>query len=344
MESWLFDRIRSTARRRVIVWCLALAALLALFALQPRYFKNFAFGPYDVSAETLNVIRDVDAFAQPFARIHGDEVIDTGLQEITIRKKRGVETGREVSANYYALAIGDRLLIVKSMTMLRDYEGELAPIPSDLQNQLFGDPDMAEYRQAFYPFYLKTEGYRVPGYMALGVLAVFLVFFLRAVVPGIRHMRDPSTSPVAARVQTWGNLTMVNGQIQREFETAQVKIGGWKFGQNFLVRSGWFKFDVFRYQDLLWAFKQVHKQSYFFIPISKSVAAVMHFNQGEARIQAREKKVDQAIETIVDRVPWAFFGHDDEMQKAFNKRRGEIVQGVALRKQQWEAQAAAAAG
>lgn len=343
MDNWLLDRIRTTARRRVILWCAALLALLALFASQGRYFHNFAFGPFDVSAESLAGIRDIDAFATPFARIEGEDVIDTGLQEITIRKKRGVETGREVTANYYALAVGGRLLIVKSTMMLRSYEGELAPMPSDLQNQFFADAELAASRDAFYPFYLKTEGYRLPGYLSLAVLAVFLVFFLRAVLPGIRHMRDPSASPIAQRVQGWGNLTLLNGQIQREFETAQQKIGGWKFGQNHLIRAGWLQFDVFRYEDLLWAFKQVHKQSYFFIPVSKSVAAVLHFDQGQARIQASEKKVDQALDTIAGHVPWALYGHDDEMQKAFAKRRGEIVQGVKLRRQQWEAQAAAAA-
>jgi hypothetical protein len=341
MENWVINRVQTTARRRVVAWTLALVALLALFGMQDRYFYNFAFGPFEISAEALRAIDSVESFATPFVRVQGEEVIDTGLQQITVRKKRGVERSREVSANYYALAVGGRLLIVKSKYMAKNYEGELAPMPSHLAREMFSDPEMAARRDAFHPFYLDTDGYRVPGYLGLAALSVFLFFYLRAVLPAWRHLRDPSSAPVATRIASWGNLAMLSARLQRELSSSRQKVGGWTFGESCMVRSSWLQFDVLRYEDLVWAYKQVTKQSFYFIPVGKRVAAVLHFVDGQARLQAGERKIDQALASVYERVPWALYGHDDETQKAFDKRRDEIVRGVQRRRQQWQAQVAA---
>lgn len=340
MDNWVTNRVQATARGRIVVWTLALAALLALFGMQSRYFYNFAFGPFEISPESLSGVGRVESFATPYVRVQGEEVIDTGMQEITVRKKRGRETGRSVSANYYALAVGGRLLIVKSMQETTSYVGELKPMPSDLARNMFADPQMADARDSFYPFYLDTGDYRFPGHLALGVLAVFLFFYLRAVLPAWRQMRDPSSAPVSKRIERWGNLAMLSPGLQREFSSSQQKLGGWTFAENHLIRSGWLSFDVFRYEDLLWAYKQVTKRRVYFIPVTTGVAAKLHFVDGQASIQAAEKNLDAVLTTICDRVPWAIYGHDSELQKAIDKRRDEVVQHVNLRRQQWEAHVA----
>ena len=42
------------------------------------------------------------------------KVVDTGLQEIEVEIRKGVEENRKVSCGYCALLVGDRYLMVKS--------------------------------------------------------------------------------------------------------------------------------------------------------------------------------------------------------------------------------------
>ena len=151
MDTWVHQRIRTICRRRVVAWCLVAGSAL-LFALgQHRYISNFIRGPFDVRQAELDTTEDVSAAPRYFVRVTGSRLIDTGIQRITTKKRAGVES-RSVSATYYALVIGDRLLIVKrsegTATMA---QGELIAMPEDLQRHLFNTPQMQAIRGRFYP-------------------------------------------------------------------------------------------------------------------------------------------------------------------------------------------------
>ena len=55
--------------------------------------------------------------------------------------------------------------------------GELIPFPSDLSSQLFSGSDGRELQMHSYPFYLETEGFRYPGYWAIGIAWVLFGLF-----------------------------------------------------------------------------------------------------------------------------------------------------------------------
>lgn len=157
-------------------------------------------------------------------------------------------------------------------------------------------------------------------------------------VPAVRQVRNPGLAPVTRRVATWGEESTLGPALQKEFGASRMKLGGWVLGENFLVRSRCLSFDVLRLEDLLWAYKHVTRQRIYFIPVGSRVVAKLHFVDGQASIQAKDKKLDEALSAIHGRVPWALYGYDEELQKALDRRRDEIVRGVARRRQRWQAQ------
>src|SRR5216117_4568991 len=112
MDSWIVTRIRATSLRRVIVWTLALVAGVFLATSDRRYIANFLRGPYPLTPADLDSIRDVTLTPRYYARVTGDRVIDTGIRQYTIHTQSGIETSREESGAYTALAIGKRFLVV----------------------------------------------------------------------------------------------------------------------------------------------------------------------------------------------------------------------------------------
>src|SRR5262245_48258336 len=111
-ENWVLQQIRKACLHRVMWWCGLLAVLLVFVASQHRYVANFFQGPYPLSKAELDAITDSSSTPRYFARVTGSKAIDTGIRQITIRKRRGVESSRSKSEQFHVLVLEDRLLVV----------------------------------------------------------------------------------------------------------------------------------------------------------------------------------------------------------------------------------------
>jgi hypothetical protein len=344
METWIVQRIRTTSLRRVVAWALALGGVTLFGATQLRYARNFLLGPYVLAPADLDAIREVSQAPRYFARVSGSKALETGVQQITVHKRNGVETSRNISAAYYALVVGDKLLVCKSRSGARTtFEGTLAPMSAELTQHLLNVPELRANRAHLYPFYLDDESFRIPGYVAIAVGLVFVVLLLVKGLPAWRHFQDPASHPVVARVNGWGDPVGVAVAAERESRQPRFKGGsGWAVTDQFLVRSSFFAFDLLRLADLLWAYKKVTKHSVNFIPTGKTYEAVLVCYGGAATMQIKEKTVDAILAFAAERAPWALFGFSNELATLFNKKTQEFCAAVEQRKRE-RIQAAAAA-
>ncbi len=337
MDTWIQGMVRKRCLRRVVAWGLATASLLPLALSQKRYISNFVMGPFDLGPAELDSIRDVAQAPRYFARVTGSKAIETGIQQITIRKRGGVETSRSVSAAYYALVVGERLLLAKTSSgPPQTVEGELAAVPADLDRQLFDTADMQATRKRFYPFYVNGESFRYPGYWAIAGALVFGFLFFKKAVPAWRHLRNPATHPVLQRVAAWGDPIGIAVEAEREHRSPRYKGGdGWVVTDQYLLRSTFFSFDVLRLADLLWAYKKVTKHSVNFIPTGKTYEAVLACYGGSATVKGTDKTVDEVLGFAAQRTPWAVFGFSKELETLFARKTPDFCTAVEQRKREW---------
>ncbi len=340
MESWIAGRIRTTSRRRVVTWTLVLIGGVLLATSDRRYVANFFQGPHRLAQTDLDAISDVTVTPRYYARVAGEKVIDTGIRQYTISTRGGVETSRKESGAYYALALGNRFLIVRTEgDESQIAEGKLGPWPDELEGQLFDSDEMKALRSSFYPFYLDGDSFRRPGYVVIAIGIVFLLLFGWQAVPAWRAWRDPERHPLAKRVAAWGDPIAVAVEAEREFDNPLLKGGaGWRFGGKYLVQSRFFTFNVLRFRDVLWGYKKITKHSVNFIPTGKTYEAIVNCYGGTATIPGKDKKVDTLLEFVEQRAPWAIFGFSDELAATFNKHQQDFASGVEQRRQQWEQQ------
>ena len=335
MDTWVHQMVRSRSRRRVAAWGLVLACAVAFAVSHHRYLTNFLLGPFTVGQADLDAINDVDAAPRYFVKVTGSRAIETGIDHVTTRKRGGVETSRSVSASYYILVVGDRLLVVKSSEgKPLTAEGELTPMPAGLQRHLFDSPRMEAVRPRFYPYYVDNASFRLPGYIALGGLVVLAVLLFAYARPAWRYRQDVSSHPVVKRVAAWGDPLGIALEARREAESPKYKGGGWLVTDKYLIQSTFFTFDILRLADLLWAYKKVTKHSVNFIPTGKSYAALLACYGGAAEIKGREKKVDEILVFAAARAPWAIFGFSDELSKLFSQKTQEFCAAVEQRKRE----------
>jgi hypothetical protein len=339
MDTWVHQQLRATYRRRVIAWCVVLGCAVLFALAQSRYITNFINGPFDVGQPELDAIGDVSTTPHYFVRATGSRAIDTGIQQIKTRKRAGVES-RSVSAAYYVLVVGDRLLVVKRAEGTpTTVQGELAAMPAELDRHLFATPQLQAIRSRFYPYYLDDSTFRTPGYIGSGVALIFVILLVMYGLPAWRYARDVSSHPVVKRVELWGDPLSTAVEARREAASPRYKGGGWRVADKYLIRSAPFAFDLLRVSDLLWAYKRVTKHSVNFVPTGKTYSGVLVCYGGAAEITGREKNVDALLAFAAERAPWAVLGYSDDLNKLFKQKTQEFCGGVEQRKRELASQA-----
>lgn len=333
METWIVRMIKSRSLRQVVAWAVVLAVFVLFSLSQLRYIQNFVLGPYALGPAELDAVGNANDTPRYFVRVTGSTAVDTGIQEISVRRRGGVETSRSVSGTYYALVVGDKFLICKGTSGPQTtFEGSILPLPAGVEKTLFSSPD-APPRDRFYPFYVNNDSFRTGGYIAIAIFLGLVVLLVMKARPAWKHYKDPAQHPLVARIQGWGDRLGVSVAAEREAGAPKFKSkNGWSVTEQFLVKNTFFSFDMLRLSDLLWAYKKVTKHSVNFIPTGKTYAALLVCYGGTAEIQNKEARTDEILAFAAQRAPWAIFGYSDELAKAFKKDTKGFCAAVEERK------------
>jgi hypothetical protein len=301
-----------------------------------RYITNFASGPYALQPGQLGQISDAEKAPHYFVSVTGTNVVDTGVQEITTETRNGAKENSYVSAGYYAVLVGDRYLIVKQPTKPSGkVEGQLTTIPADLANQLFTGTEAADARKMCYPFYLEAEGFRTAGYWGIVIGGVFLLLFAIYGGRALRRLQDINQHPVVQRLQKWGDPLGISVEAERELNNVvRYRTMGIFLTDKFLIIKRWFSFNVFRFQDLLWAYKKVTQRRVNFIPAGKTYAAILTFYGGNTTFTEKEERVNDVLAFAANQAPWAIFGYSKEVDQLFRKKQKEFCAAVEARRQE----------
>ena len=150
----------------------------------------------------------------------------------------------------------------------------------------------------------------------------------------LNFSRNVNTHPVVKRVtEGWGDILGTSVEAEREFESGVVyRSGRMRLTDKYAIVNGFFSFDIFRFQDLVWAYKRVIQRRVNFIPAGKSYEAALNFYGGRSRFAASEKKVDEVIAYAGARAPWATVGYSKELEEYFKKNTQEFCRRVEAKR------------
>lgn len=335
--NWMENKVRRTCTMRIVLAVIVLVGVIGGLAANARYFKNYFKGPYAIPQSELFAAPNADALPRYWVTLTADEMIETGFQEITIRKKHGVERSRKVSATYYMAAIGDRYLLVKAHddkppTALK---GFLTEASGSVDKQFFQDPEIVKIRSQFLPMMLDTEDFQTDGQIGMGVAALLGIGALVFGGVALARYRNPGKHPAIRRLANWGNPEEVGAAIESELNSGKtLKMGGHVFTPNFLVRDQAMNFDVQALDEFVWAYKNViNKKVYYVIPAGKTVSVKLSTMNNTTEVTGKEDDVDAVLNFFVNYRPWVVVGYSDELEKLYKRKRNEFA---ALVKQRHE--------
>jgi hypothetical protein len=334
MPTWIERMFRRECIRRLSAWAALVLLTALMLTADRRYARNFLYGPFPAAENELSKITNPDSADHYFVKVTGSKIIDTGIQEIEIESSNGVEKSRKVAAGYYALQVGDRFLIVKSSTPISNAaSGELVFLSGEIHNQLLSSVGPQRLKQDFYPLMLQANGFREGGYAAIGFAVAVLVCLFFFARPAWMRFKDLSLHPAFQRIKSWGEIHSTSMEAENEFKSSvRYKSSGIRVTDRYAIKNAFFAFNLFRFHDLVWAYKLVTQRRVNFIPVGKSYSAVLVFNGGDVQIQGKQQLVDEILQYAATRAPWAVFGFSDQLKVQLKKNPAVLYAQIEARR------------
>lgn len=346
---WIENEARRTNRNLLLVNGLVAAILVLIVAGNFRYCVNFIRGCEPISAAELAGLKSPDQRWRNFVAVAGTKSVKTDYREIEENTQNGQVISSKVKAEYVFLRVGGSILLVKASPGEEklEYSGELVPTTQQVQNDVIRalkveDPELGAM---VLPFTLNAADYREDGYWGLGIMTPLFVLAVWNVMKAVRRSSEPQTSPLWKNLSAFGNAEQLSSQIEAELGTGAVKkYGKLRIGVQWMVRRKAFSTWVSPVSDLVWIYKKVTKRSVNFIPTGKTYSVIL-VGRHRQRIeeQMKEKAVNELLVDLANRVPWAIFGFDQNVDSVWRKDPESVIATVESRYQHYTGKAAAAA-
>jgi hypothetical protein len=337
----LIDRQVERTNRNLIIANAAILLVLAGAAFaSSHYLLNYVAGPFPSSLDQL--AKGSDAPERDFVALEGTPE-RTGYDYVSTQIQKGThrEVKREITATYLTLRQGSRVILVKApasglagpraIGRLRRPEKidrqVMAQLPKD-------DPDRAA---GMMPLVLDATGFRTPGTIGLVIGGILALLALRNLRNGLARRVRPTTHPIWARLARLGDARSLALEIDEETRASDALAlsGGVTLTGSWLLRRTVFDLTVLRVERLVWFHKKVTTQRQAFITVGKFFEAVLHDRDGATvSLRAKEADVDRLLGELAVRAPWVIVGWSADLEKAWRKRRREMIAAVDARRQQ----------
>jgi hypothetical protein len=348
---WLENEARRANRNLLLTNGLIAAVLVLIVTVNYRYCVNFFLGCQPISAAELANLKSADQRWRNFVTVTGDKQAKSGYRDIEqrVEKASGRVISTEVKDEYVFLKVVDKILLVKAPPGegRLEYSGELTPTSEQVQNELVRPfaAEQPELGAMVLPFTLNAANYRSSGWVGLAIMAPLLLLALWNLLKAVRRSTEPQSAPVWKTLSAFGNAEQLSQQIEADMQPGGVrKYGKLLIGPQWMVRRSMFRTWVSPVGDLVWVYKKVTRHSVNFIPTGKTYSVILvgrHKQRTEE--QMKESAVNQLLMELTQRVPWALFGFDKNLEQAWRKDPPSVVAAVDARYQQYKAKAAASA-
>jgi hypothetical protein len=343
-DGFIGKQIRRSNRNLLLTNLGVLLVPLAIGMISPRYWYNFASGPFPIEKQTLLSIDNPDQEQKYFVSVEGDKSITTGLQEITQRVSKRTRQVRseEVTAEYVALKVEEKILIVKATANSNGtkFTGALEKFPEEVRSRLIDkvEAENLNMKGVFLPFMLRQGDFRLPGYMGLGIGLPCLLISAWNLQNWLRRRNSPQLHPIAkslSKISDSPEVAVAQIDAEVQSESNKFTLGSLQITPSWLLRRKSFGLDIMKLDQIVWIYPKITQHKRNGVSTGTTYTAIIYDRQGKCLdISGRQQDVEQVIKIITNQVPWIIAGFSDELNKLWMSDRNQIFDYVEQRRQQ----------
>jgi hypothetical protein len=313
------------ACRNLVIWNgLLLLSLVAIGALSAVYYFNFFFGPFPADDKAL-----LEAAEHPgngglisYVALHDRQLLPTGFKVVTT-----VDGKPRSSTPYFFTPVGDRVMLVMAQSEAdgRSLVGPLYAVPDKVQREVV-EPVVQrhpELRGRFLPVMINgVAAFTVVGWIGLGVLIPLTLLAVANLFRAALYLVLPILHPVARNRERAEDIDQeVDEGPAQQFAAVTIT-------RSWLLRRTTFGLRAVRLRDAVWVYGQT----------ARGIHAVVICLRSGKTVYAKVPAKDQllAVQTVAERVPWAFVGHNKELASRWRTQREAVIREAQDRRQQME--------
>ena len=332
----IYKAVKRSNMNTLIVSVIVLAIAVAAGAYwSVPYFTAKFTGPTPIDEAGLEAIT-ADSDTMYFQQIKASEVFDSGYEEYT-----EYDNGSQRTDAYFAIAlVGERVVIVRLANPVDEsqtvYTGTFKT-PDSIQREIFDDfrSEVPDFADDLVPLLLDNKENTVAWYGGTGVLVLLLLGGIWGVFNFVQRSANPNQHPILKKLAVYGDVESVVDSIDKELNSMPDELGKLKLTRNWVVYGSGGTLEAIPYRDLVWVYKMIQKGKY----NSKTFFAHICDKNGKLiAVPAKEEQVNAMLQAALSRAPWAFAGYSDDLKKAWDKDRQQLVVAVEQRKAQFDAQ------
>lgn len=336
-DKFIGEQVRRANRNLLITNLVLLLVAGTLVLTQNKIIKGYLRGGEKVEAAAL---ARMTAAEGGVIEVDADGVIPTGYAMVEHRS-----SGKDkVEYEFVAMKAGDRVLLVKVPEGQTGphFVGTLEPLPGQVTTMAYQDLKTPEARLALMPIMLDTIEYRSDAWLLMGFGIPAILLSGWNLKKWMTRAADPATSPIVTQMEHRGGM-MACQQIDSEVAQSNGKIGKAILTKSWVIAPHLYHVSIMHFDDVVWVYKKVTQRRVNFIPAGKTYAAILCASNGRmVQIDDKQEKIDQLLESIATKAPWAIAGFSDDVQKLWDKNRDALLQAVNQRRSELTKKMAAA--
>ncbi len=329
-DSQVYKKVQRSNQLTLILSIIGLIAVAVLTAISsgPYWMAQFT-GPIEITGEEISAM---DGSSSLYNRaVSGLDMDDTFYYEETIDE----DTGRQVRIDAYFGALEvekDVWILVRHPeeinTREEDYVGTLQPISGTVTREVY-DLSADELDIEYLPVMLDTTGDEVMWYVGTAILAITALASLWGIFTFIQRNSDPSKHPIMKKLARYGNAEQLMSDVESDLTSGVDKVGKLTLTRKYLVHEQNVGFNAMPYDKVAWVYKMIRRGRY----NTKTFEAHINDVTGyEIAISAKEDEVNQMLQAVAGRAPWAIAGYSEDIKLAWLKNRQSFLNEVETRR------------
>jgi hypothetical protein len=325
--------IARSNRNRLIRSIVGFIAVIVFGVVSYRYFYNFFLGPFPIAHDELVAASSPGDLFRYYVTVEGNDVYDTG--GTLTHRRNGVVTDKSY---YLALDLTDRLLLVEApaVNTTPKFTGYLEAPASDVRARIIDVFESEnDIKGLFLPMQLSTDDFKFPGYLGLIAVVVVLGLSLWWLGTAVQRYGDSGSHPIARALGRFGDANLAISSLDAELMSDHPQVGNLHLTPTWLSHLKSAELNATRFEDIAWVYKMVTTHRTNGVKTGTTYSAQIWDRHGvQIIIPAKEDLVNQILNAVVQRAPWALAGHNVEIEKAWKSNRASVLAAVDERRQQ----------
>lgn len=303
-------------------------------------FHNKILGPKEVKVGEISNLKISGLTARNYVKVSPEKKASTGLQYVESEyDSNNQEKSKTVKTVYYVLRDGQDLIftaVPKNNVDVSSYTGWVRKMTDEEKSHLdeaaiklkaSGDFTVSEYILDADDF---SSAYF--WYFVCGMIAIFNIF---NICKCIKYTNCPEQHKIYKNLMKYGNPDEVINSIEEELPNDSFSNNKKIYLlKSWILSSKRFSFDVYKIDDIVWAYKKVTNHTINFMPAGKTHELILHlYNKSQCSIGLKENQADSILTSIMQMYPWIIVGFNDEINREWKSNSSQFINYVQAEKQ-----------